>query len=327
MRSIAAAALLLCATSALGCSIIIIEPDSPLSNPVYSSANQRFRLVVRTYPNIPDFGQRRAEDVWREEEAANGEQQPETYTAVLYEVAFGWPVAIARYELPVNYNEALVSGEGWFVIRPLADEPRLAIYDSGVRELAASDIFTANDVDALRRGQAVPMFAITDEAVVITMPRTIRGSDDLKDYETIHIGRDGKLREEKHDIYPPHRVWTEAVDARPAAWPDCAARDLTRVYTDQLLASSIERPMPEYPDIAKKARISGLVIVDVVVNADGDVVCSRVTKPLPFGLSAAVLKEIHGWKFAPGGGAMAASIGFRFGQPEHDEWERISALR
>lgn len=243
---------------------------------------------------------------------SHDDPQPPTATAILFDVALGTPLERGRFPIPVQHNRILVSNTGWFCI--LADEPRLTIYrgdDTPPVKLSAADIFSQSDIEAMATLRVSPDYEVTGEQVVITLTR----------YGSIHIDRDGKLLEEKRDLYPPHRVRTVPAGALPAPWPDCAERGITRVYTDALLVRATNRVMPEYPPVAKKARISGLVIVDVVVSASGDVVCSRISKPLPFGFDASVMKAIVAWKFEPGDGPLAASIGFRFEEPD------VSALR
>jgi TonB family protein len=243
---------------------------------------------------------------------SHDDPQPPTATAILFDVALGTPLERGRFPIPVQHNRILVSNTGWFCI--LADEPRLTIYrgdDTPPVKLSAADIFSPNDLHAIATLRARPAYEVTGEYVVAT----------LAPYGSIRIDRNGRLLDEKRDFYPPYRVRTEAAGALPAPWPDCAERGITRVYTDALLVRATSRVLPEYPLIAKKARISGLVIVDVVVNASGEIVCSRVSKPLPFGFDTAAMKAILAWKFVPGDGPLAASIGFRFEEPD------VSALR
>lgn len=64
-------------------------------------------------------------------------------------------------------------------------------------------------------------------------------------------------------------------------------------------ATPVVKVPPEYTPEARKARISGIVIVRALVEAKGNVSATRVEKPLPFGLSAKAEEAVKRWKFKP----------------------------
>jgi protein TonB len=73
-----------------------------------------------------------------------------------------------------------------------------------------------------------------------------------------------------------------------------------RVGGDVKAPVKISSVDPTYPEVARKARIAGIVIVECTINKNGDVTDVRVLKPLPFGLDQAAVDAVRRWKFRPG---------------------------
>lgn len=62
----------------------------------------------------------------------------------------------------------------------------------------------------------------------------------------------------------------------------------------------IQRVEPVYPAEARANRVSGIVIVEAVIDRNGEVRDVRVLKPLPYGLDQAAVDAVKQWKFRPG---------------------------
>jgi TonB family protein len=59
------------------------------------------------------------------------------------------------------------------------------------------------------------------------------------------------------------------------------------------------RTEPAYTEEARRDRISGITIVEVLIGKDGLVKDAMVLKPLPDGLSEAALDAVRQWRFKP----------------------------
>jgi periplasmic protein TonB len=55
---------------------------------------------------------------------------------------------------------------------------------------------------------------------------------------------------------------------------------------------------PVYPDVAMRARVEGVVIIEAVISPTGDVREARVLRPAPL-LDEAALTAVRQWKFTP----------------------------
>lgn len=61
----------------------------------------------------------------------------------------------------------------------------------------------------------------------------------------------------------------------------------------------IQKTAPRYPEEAKLYRVSGVVVVEALIDESGTVKRTRVVKGLPFGLSEAASEAVASWRFKP----------------------------
>jgi len=73
-----------------------------------------------------------------------------------------------------------------------------------------------------------------------------------------------------------------------------------RVGGDVKAPVAISKVDPVYPEVARKARVSGIVIVECIIDKSGTVRDVQVLKGLPFGLDQAAVEAVKKWKFKPG---------------------------
>lgn len=62
---------------------------------------------------------------------------------------------------------------------------------------------------------------------------------------------------------------------------------------------ALDKVQPKYPEIARKVRRQGVVVVKAVIDTDGRVVDAKILKSLGFGLDEAALEAALQWRFTP----------------------------
>jgi protein TonB len=73
-----------------------------------------------------------------------------------------------------------------------------------------------------------------------------------------------------------------------------------RVGGDVKAPVAITRSKPSYTDSARKGHITGVVVIEAIVNKQGEVEHEKVLKGLPLGLSEQAVDAVRQWRFKPG---------------------------
>ena len=73
-----------------------------------------------------------------------------------------------------------------------------------------------------------------------------------------------------------------------------------RVGGDVKAPVILNRADPDYTEPARKARVAGIVIVEAIIDKQGNVDQVKVIKGLPMGLADEAVKAVKKWKFKPG---------------------------
>ncbi len=89
-----------------------------------------------------------------------------------------------------------------------------------------------------------------------------------------------------------------ADNSRTTAPPAPPARRILRVGGDVKPPVPISTPQPRYPAIALGAHIEGLVVIDAIIDEQGNVVQARAIEGPPL-LIAAALDAVANWKYQP----------------------------
>jgi protein TonB len=86
----------------------------------------------------------------------------------------------------------------------------------------------------------------------------------------------------------------------PVAKPEPPPEGPLRVGGDVKAPVVTNRVEPKYTETARTARVSGIVIVEAIIDKSGHVDQVRVVKGLPMGLSEEAERAVRQWHFRPG---------------------------
>jgi TonB family protein len=92
---------------------------------------------------------------------------------------------------------------------------------------------------------------------------------------------------------------TDIIFGIPEGPPPAEPEGPIRVGGDVQPPVKVSAPSPQYTEIARKARIQGVVIVEAIIDKEGKVTNVKVLKGLPMGLDTAAADAVKKWTFQP----------------------------
>lgn len=72
-----------------------------------------------------------------------------------------------------------------------------------------------------------------------------------------------------------------------------------RIGGDVRAPVALTRSAPRYPEVARKMRIEGVVLVEAIIDQAGNVVGARVLNDIGMGCGQAALEAIRSWRYEP----------------------------
>lgn len=235
--------------------------------------------------------------------AAEGIRHNEARGELYHKTGGGTWRRVARWQLvnEVSPASALVTNGGTVVTfdnwHSLGyGDDVIVIYRSDgslVRKLGLADLMQAEDISQLQRSVSSISWSGThrvdeDKRVLMVEINAYR-------LETVPISlENGSVLGPKRIMFPRPRVTWTAEDIAGANCDGAIALLATELESRTLAAEP-----PDYPSVARKARIAGTVIVDIWVDQTGAVHRAEILKPLPFGLDRAAHDAIVQWRFRP----------------------------
>jgi protein TonB len=96
----------------------------------------------------------------------------------------------------------------------------------------------------------------------------------------------------------PGGVLSDMVGGIPDPPPPPPKQEPVRVGGHIKSPKKIENVPPVYPDIARQARVEGMVILEAIIDPRGNVTNLRVLKSVPL-LDKAAIESVKQWKYEP----------------------------
>lgn len=184
------------------------------------------------------------------------------------------------------------------VITRLADKLR------DTMRLASVEVQYRSD-RSLRPGVEVKLSPVTRGSSVFPSVTLLGYNDDLATYRVTFRDDFRTLADTSVSIPFGHRSVVGGLDGDEAPYlflvveappsKNATAQEIDRVTPPR----AVEKAAPTYPEEARKIRLQGVVIVQVVIEKDGSVSRTRILKGLHPTLDEAAVEAIRQWRFEP----------------------------
>lgn len=217
----------------------------------------------------------------------------------------GWPPLAIAPELPVpqlvieeesgGSADASVSGNAQLRLRREIEKySRKCHLTFGMRRVAS---FTNGRLSSppekltVRDSDGKVRFEVGTSDPTSSFDATIEAMSQAAPHGSVIVNDDGLSDE--FMLYGFSELWKWGVDncdlggTRPGEEPQ---------FREPVAVKTVEAV---YPEVARKARVQGVVIVEFVVGTDGRVTQARIVKPLPMGLDTAAVDALKRWEFKP----------------------------
>lgn len=344
--AIVAPVVLLAALSAGASQQVPVAPTDLLECRKTYSANGRFCFVERVDSGVPDFGSVPVSTILRFDADGGIIDDEEEPRAKPVGVLYDGKQLIATLPLASGSPRYLVGDSGRFVVALNEDERSPVTIEaadgSGTRALRAEELFSPSDRYALLTLQFQlnrARLEVRDgrDLLLLPVPRTLATNPPLG--EVVVDLESGRRISPDRDLFPVLRAWTSPSDGaispeRRNSWqpPHCSAapsREPLRISSKQLYSRARQRITALYPEYARRARIEGVVWLEVTIDEEGRVVCTHVNG-LPFGITEAAEKAMRQWRFEPyrvDGKAVpvTSDLAWHFAHVSEEEWSEIGA--
>ena len=95
------------------------------------------------------------------------------------------------------------------------------------------------------------------------------------------------------------RADTEFFISGPPSGPPVIDQGPMRVGGEIQAPTKLVNVVPEYPELARRARLEGYVILEATIDREGNVVNVNVLRGLGLGLDEAARTAVSEWKYTP----------------------------